>query len=161
MRETIRMADLSERVIAGDAWHADNIAGLLADVTAAQASARPVPGVHTIWEIVLHVTGWAGEVCKRLSGAPVGTPPKGDWPAVGRVTAARWTEARDALVSTYKELQRAVAELPAADLARPVVDPRNKSTGMGASRYVTIHGAIHHATYHAGQIALLKRALHQ
>ncbi len=54
-------------------------------------------------------------------------------------------------------LQRAVSALPADDLHRPVVDRRDKALGTGASRYVTLHGVIHHAAYHAGQIALLKK----
>ncbi|HEU5170363.1 MAG TPA: hypothetical protein VFU46_07490 [Gemmatimonadales bacterium] len=28
--------------------------------------ARPIPGAHTIWELVLHVTGWRREVARRL-----------------------------------------------------------------------------------------------
>jgi hypothetical protein len=33
-----------------------------------------VPHVHTIWQLVLHMTAWKNEVRHRLSGAPSGTP---------------------------------------------------------------------------------------
>ncbi len=37
-----------------DPWHGPAIADLLADVTAGEAVAHPVPGAHSVWEIVLH-----------------------------------------------------------------------------------------------------------
>ena len=55
--------------------------------------------------------------------------------------------------------RRRLAAIDAATLARPVLDFRNNALGTGLSHYVTLHGVIHHAIYHAGQIALLKRAL--
>jgi uncharacterized damage-inducible protein DinB len=159
MTEPRRVVDLSSRVMEGDPWHAGSIADLLADVTATEAAARPIPGVHSIWQVVLHMTGWAEEVRLRLAGAPAGNPASGDWPRVGPVGRARWEAARAALFTAYDALHRDVARMGARDLDRPTVDPRNKTTGEGLSRYVTLHGVIHHAAYHAGQIAILKRAL--
>ena len=36
---------------------------------------------------------------------------------------------------------------------------RDRSLGSGVSRYVSLHGLVQHHAYHAGQIALLKKAL--
>lgn len=157
--EATRIADLAARVLEGDAWHAGNIVDLLEDVTAAEAHAHPVPGAHSIWELVLHMTAWADEVRGRLTGAEAGEPDTGDWPKVGRATATRWTQARAALVASYRALQDALGNLSVADLNHRVTDHRDPAPGLGLSRYVTVHGVIHHAVYHAGQIALLKRAL--
>jgi|SRR5688572_28267472 len=159
MSEKDRIIDLSSRVMDGDPWHAGNIASLLSDVTAAEAAARPIPGAHSIWQLVLHMTGWAEEVRLRVAGAPAGTPVCGDWPRVGPVGRARWEAAKAALFIAYRALQKDVARMPAGELSLPTNDPRNRATGEGMSRYVTIHGVIHHAAYHAGQIALLKKAL--
>lgn len=147
------------RVIEGDPWHASNVMDVLADVSAAEAMSRPVPGVHSIWELVLHLTGWANEVTARVNGRAAGTPAIGDWPKVGAATEARWTVARHALAKAYTDLNVAVAALPAEELKRPVLDRRNNALGTGLSRYLTIHGAIHHGVYHAGQIAMLKKAI--
>ena len=39
---------------------------------AAEAASRPIPGAHSIWELVLHVAGWADVARARLtSGEPV------------------------------------------------------------------------------------------
>jgi uncharacterized damage-inducible protein DinB len=159
MSEKHRIVDLSSRVMEGDPWHAGNIAALLADVTAEEAAARPIAGAHSIWQLVLHMTGWADEVRARLKGAPAGNPSVGDWPRVGPVGRARWEAARAALFTAYHALHKDVSRMAARDLSKPTVDPRNRSTGEGMSRYVTVHGVIHHAAYHAGQIAILKRAL--
>lgn len=147
------------RVIEGDPWHAANVMHVLADVTAAEAKSRPMPGVHNIWELVLHLTGWATEVTARVNGRAAGTPAIGDWPKVGAATEARWTAARNDLARAYADLNAVVSALPAAELNRPVVDRRNNALGTGLSRYLTIHGAIHHGVYHAGQIAMLKKAI--
>jgi uncharacterized damage-inducible protein DinB len=159
MAETRRISDLMTRVIEGDPWHAGNVMDLLADVTVAEAKARPVPGAPTIWELVLHMTGWANEVRARVEGRAAGTPAKGDWPAVGATTVARWSSAKEALALAYRQLDDVVGALPDRELNQPVLDRRNNALGTGLSRYLTIHGAIHHGVYHAGQIALLKRTL--
>ena len=159
MSEKRRIVDLSSRVMEGDPWHAGNIASLLSDVTAVEAAARPIPGAHSIWQLVLHMTAWADEVRARVAGVPAGNPAAGDWPRVGPVGRARWDAARASLFNAYEALHKDIARMPARDLSRPTNDPRNRATGEGVSRYVTIHGVIHHAAYHAGQIALLKRAL--
>jgi uncharacterized damage-inducible protein DinB len=159
MSEKRRIVDLSSRVMEGDPWHAGNIATLLADVTAEEAAARPIPGAHSIWQLVLHMTAWADEVRARVAGAPAGNPSVGDWPRVGPVGRARWDAARTALFNAYQALHKDVSRMAARDLSRPTNDPRNRATGEGMTRYLTIHGVIHHAAYHAGQIALLKRAL--
>lgn len=158
MNELHRVAALNARVMTGDPWHAGNIAALLADVSAASAAAHPVPGAHSIWEIVLHLTGWARQATTRLEGGEAATPVEGDWPRVGTPSPARWRHARAALVTAYEDLGRAVSALPPSRLERPTKDYRESPDGAGASHDVTVHGAIHHAIYHAGQIALLKRA---
>jgi uncharacterized damage-inducible protein DinB len=159
MTERKRLIELSANVLEGHPWHAGNIAALLKGVTAEDAAAHPVPGAHSIWELVRHMTAWVEEARARVGGADAGTPASGNWPRIGRVTEQRWQAATSALLTAYRELGQDLAVLKDADLATPVTDHRNGSTGTGMSRYATIHGVIHHAAYHAGQIALLKRAL--
>ena len=93
MSETSRLVDELEREHAGDPWHGSSVTDILKGVTAAQAAAHIVPHVHTIWQVVLHMTAWKNEVRHRLSGAPSGTPEEGDWPEVGAATPERWRDA--------------------------------------------------------------------
>ena len=159
MTEPDNIVELIERVLSGDPWHGSSVAQILAGVTPEGAAKRPLDGAHSIWELVLHMTGWAREVTARLGGRVAQEPDAGDWPDVGAPAAGRWQAAKADLFTAYDELMAAVRALDAATLARPVLDFRNNALGTGLSHYVTLHGVIHHAIYHAGQIALLKRAL--
>lgn len=157
--EIRRLVDQIERAHAGDPWHGSSLTALLEGVTVSQAASHPVPGGHSIWEIVLHVTGWTEEVRRRLAGAPAAEPERGDWPAVGQASDARWRAALDGLHAAHRDLIGAVAALPEDDLYKPTNDPRNRALGTGVTRYELLHGLVQHDAYHAGQIAQLRRAL--
>ena len=158
MRETRRIAELSVSVLEGQPWHASSIAGLLRGITADESRARPLPDCHTIIELVLHMTSWGEEVAARLDGKPAGTPATGNWPSAARVAATDWADARKRLLAACRALEDAIRRQPDAMLDRPVNDPRTPS-GKGDTVYATAHGIIHHAVYHAGQIAMLKKAI--
>jgi hypothetical protein len=157
--ETNDIADLIDRVMTGDPWHGSSVAAILEGVSATEAAAPGPAGTHGIWEIVLHMTGWAREVVARLSGRAAGEPEGGDWPSVGDPDATRWQEAQAALFAAHRDVSAAVRRLDAPILASPVKDFRNSELGTGLSHYLTLHGLVHHTVYHAGQIALLRRSL--
>ena len=158
MTETARLADLITCVIDGDPWHGSTVLALLDGVSHQTAAAYPVPGFHSIWELVLHMTGWANEVGARLAGEAAGEPKGGDWPAVTEVSHAAWTRAVEALVASHQALAAAVRASDDRVLGEAVRDPRDRAAGTGLSHYLTLHGLVHHTTYHAGQIAVLVRA---
>jgi uncharacterized damage-inducible protein DinB len=159
MSEITRIVDQLEREHSGDPWHGSPLVHVLEGVTAEQAAARPIPGAHSIWELVLHITGWKGEVRRRLSGAPASEPEAGDWPDVGAPTPERWAEARARLESAHEQLVAAVRQLPENRLYEATNDPRDRPLGAGVSYYVLLHGIVQHNVYHSGQIAILKKAL--
>jgi uncharacterized damage-inducible protein DinB len=151
------IADLIERVMTGDPWHGPNVERVLDGVTHDQAARRPPGGAHSIWELVLHMTGWAREVTARLGGRAAQDPEVGDWPEVTDTTADRWRADQAALFAAHRELIDAVQRMDTDALTRPVIDFRNSSLGTGMSHYLTLHGIVHHTVYHSGQIAMLKR----
>jgi uncharacterized damage-inducible protein DinB len=159
MSEPARLVDLLDRVLSGDPWHAGSVQLLLETVTAEDAVRTPVAGAHSIWQLVLHMTGWAREVHARLDGAVAGEPASGEWPAVPDTTPAAWDRDRRALFEVHAALAAAILRTPPAELDAPVVDYRDPAAGTGMSKYLTLHGLVHHTVYHAGQIALLRRAL--
>lgn len=155
--ELERIADLLEREHDGDPWHGSPLTTILDGIDASRAAARPLPRGHSIWEIVLHMTGWKHEVRRRLGGAPAGEPEGGDWPEVGPVSDERWQAARAALGAAHRQLVTEVRALPAEKLFEPTNDPRNAPLGTGVTRYALLHGIVQHDVYHAGQIAVLSR----
>jgi hypothetical protein len=143
----------------GDPWHGPNVASLLARFDARTAAVRPPGGVHSAWEIVLHMTGWAREVQHRLTGRPAQDPDSGDWPAIEAPSQAAWDEACAELFRSHEALADAVRRLPVEVLDTPVSDHRHTALGTGLSRYLTVHGLVHHTVYHAGQLAVVARLL--
>ena len=159
MSEIARIIDELSREHDGDPWHGSPLLHILEGIGAAQASARPIPDAHSIWELVLHMTAWKSEVRRRLAGAAAALPEQGDWPEVGATTGERWREARGRLQRAHKDLTAAVRKLSEEKLYAATNDPRDKSLGAGVSYYVLLHGIIQHDVYHSGQIALLKKAV--
>lgn len=157
--EITRIVDELNREHGGDPWHGSPLKEILAGVDYRQAAARPLDGVHTIWELVLHLTAWKNEVRRRSGGAPAAEPPEGDWPAPPDAPGPpSWADAVAALEDAHRALVAAIEQLPERALFTPTNDPRNRETGQGVSYYVLLHGIVQHDVYHAGQIALLKKA---
>jgi uncharacterized damage-inducible protein DinB len=152
MTEIERIADQLKRAFEGEAWHGPSIQEALAGVTAEQATARPLAHAHTIWEIVLHLAAWDGVVRRRLEDEQVDNPDEGDWPLVKDRSEAAWSDTLEWLKNNHTKLRRTVSWLDDASLDKPL-------TGSKSTAYVTIHGSIQHYLYHAGQIAMLKKAL--
>ena len=157
--EADRLVDQIQRAHDGDVWHGSPVKDILRGVTHEQAARRPPNGAHSIWEIVLHMTGWRHEVARRATGEPAGEPAGGDWPAVGEATASRWQAALRGLDDAHRRLTEVVRTLPDDRMLQPTVDPRNRELGTGVTYYELLHGIVQHDAYHAGQIAVLKKIL--
>jgi uncharacterized damage-inducible protein DinB len=157
--EPVEIAALIERIMSGDPWHGPSVKKVLDGVTAETAAKKPLPHAHSIWELVIHMTGWTREVAARLGGRKAQEPAAGDWPEIGEPTDARWREAQAALFTAHRELAQAIRGVDSTTLPRPVLDFRDNALGTGLSHYLTLHGLVHHTVYHSGQIAILRRAL--
>jgi uncharacterized damage-inducible protein DinB len=152
MTETDRITDQLDRAFVGDAWHGPAVMEMLEGVTAEQAKARPFEAAHSIWELALHIEAWTRACRRRLQGERAELSEAEDWPAVIRSDEEAWEQARESIKQAHDELAAAIQELDDSRLDQPIVK------GM-SSAYVTLHGVIQHSLYHAGQIAILKKAL--
>ena len=124
---------------------------------AAAARARPVASGHTIWEIALHVIAWRHEVEQRLGGKAPTLPEGGDWPPVP-ADDGQWARVSENLHASHRSLVAAVTRLSDADFERQVGEEREAGLGSGVTVALMLHGIVAHDIYHAGQIALLRRA---
>jgi uncharacterized damage-inducible protein DinB len=144
-----------------DPWHGPATDELLRGVAAAEAAARPVPGAHSLWEIVLHMTAWQNEVRRRLGGREPSLPEEGDWPEIGETSETAWRRDRKRLGASLAELLEVLAGFREQDLDRPggSLSDRDPALGTGVTLRAMVHGLVQHNAYHSGQIALLRRAL--
>jgi len=136
-------------------WHGPALEELLDGVTYEQASARPIAGAHTIWELVLHITTWSDIARERLHSKQLESPPTDvDWPPAPDPSEAAWRDALERLAASHSALAHDAAGLSSEALKAvvPVPKPRYNVETL-------LRGVIEHGTYHGGQIALLKRAL--
>ena len=142
----------------GDPWHGSSITTVLKGINAGVAAKRPIPGAHSIWELVLHMAVWTREVASRVRGADAKDPPE-DWP-VPRSGGGEnaWQAAKDDLAAAQKELESAVDALKPDGLMRWIGDQRDPALGTGLPVGTVIRGLMQHHAYHQGQISLLKRA---
>jgi uncharacterized damage-inducible protein DinB len=151
-REIDNIADQMERAFEGDAWHGSSISEVLGNVCAEEAAARPLAAVHTIWEIVLHMSVWQRIVRERLQGRPlVALPDEVDWPTVTEFSDAVWAEAVLELRNEYELLRQEAQRWNDDDLEQT-------TEGERFTVYQMLHGVVQHGLYHAGQIAVLKKA---
>ena len=156
MTDRDRLLEMLDRVHDGDAWHGPSVMSIVRGVAASDAAARPLEAAHTIGEIARHVVGWRDEVRERLPGKPPALPACGDWPGP---SAAGWTATLAELDRSHRQLREAIVALPATRWDCLVGPAREAGLGTGVSVAVMLHGIIQHDAYHAGQMALLKKAL--
>jgi uncharacterized damage-inducible protein DinB len=153
MSEAARIADQLRRAFDGEAWHGDSVVEILEGVTAARATARPIKGAHTIWELVLHIGAWDGAVLRRLGGAAVELSDAENFPPVTDASDAAWRRALAEVRRVHEKLVAAVAALPDSRLDEIVPGKE----GAHYTFYYMLHGVVQHELYHAGQIAILKK----
>jgi uncharacterized damage-inducible protein DinB len=151
--EASRLEQQLRRALEGEAWHGPAVLELLAGLSAAQAASHPIAGAHSIWELVLHLRSDYDLVLRRLSGDGRPLTAAEDWPACPAATEENWQRTRQELELLNKQLRQAVRDFPDARLDAPLVPE------VPYTAYVQFIGVTQHNLYHAGQIALLKRAL--
>jgi uncharacterized damage-inducible protein DinB len=156
MKELERISDQFQRAFNGPAWHGPSVLSLLSGVTAAQAAAHPVPGTHSIWELTLHIGAWESACLRRLKGDPARLTDEEDWPRIDDASEDAWTATKQRLIATHEQLLEAISSTDESRLDLPIIGEREPEF---SSVYVTLHGGVQHDLYHAGQIAILKKAL--
>ncbi|HZS45526.1 MAG TPA: DinB family protein [Blastocatellia bacterium] len=151
MSEVTRIIDQLNRAFEGGAWHGPSVKELLSGVTADKAAAQPVTGAHSIWELTLHIAAWESAALRRLNGDAANLSDDEDWPAVNDRSSDAWQRTIASLERGHLKLAERISRLSDSDL-------NATATGQSTSVYFLLHGVIQHSLYHAGQIALLKKA---
>ncbi len=152
-RDLARLDEQLKAAFEGPAWHGPAVLEVLAGLTAAQAAACPIPGAHSIWELTLHLGGTYRLVQRRLDGDTRNLAAAEDWPPLPAPTEHEWQATIEALRGLNVSVRRRIREKSMLDLDAPLVaEPAH-------SAFTQLFGITQHDLYHAGQMALLKRAL--
>jgi uncharacterized damage-inducible protein DinB len=152
MSETARLAEQLRRAFDGEAWHGDSVLEILEGVDAHAAAAKPIANTHSIWELLLHIAAWDDAVRRRLDSPQLITLNDAEnFPPVKDASTAAWEQAVQQSVHAHRQLVKAVEELPDARLTERV-------PGKDYDIRMMLYGIVQHELYHAGQMALLKKA---
>lgn len=151
MSEISRISQQLKLAYEGEAWHGPAVLELLDDVDARTAAARPIAKAHTIWELTLHIAGWEDVIRRRLEGQVCTLSDADNFPDVKDKSDAAWRKAIDLLKQKHEQLLKTINALSDTRLS-------DRVPGKNYDVYTMLHGATQHALYHAGQIAVLKRA---
>ncbi len=153
--ECNRIADQLASTLKGEAWYGDSLREILERVTAEQAQAHPISSAHSIWELVLHIEAWAKFAVGAVHGIPIpawpAMPKELDFPPVTETSEHAWQQSVRSLFSSHLKLVEAIKGFD---------DERLDATVPGRTYnfYRLFQSTTQHAVYHAGQIALLKKA---
>ena len=161
MRQTKQRGELKillrlvEESYVKKAWHGPNLRGSIRGMTLEEASWRPNPSRHNIWEIIVHCTYWKYIVRRRILGEKKGSFAfKGsNWfkrPIV--LTSEALSQDIALLERTHRSMVEAIESLTPGALSRI---PKNSKV----SNESIIRGIASHDVYHAGQIQLLRRLM--
>ncbi len=149
--ETTRITDQLRRAIHGEAWHGPAILEILDGVNAQAAAAHPVPNAHSIWELLNHVTAWTRAIMRRMDGRAVELDGDANFPPVANSSEQAWQRAVSDFRAAQDELLSKLASVTPDQLRATV-------PGRQYNFLFMFDGLVQHHLYHAGQMALLKKA---
>ncbi|MGH9517761.1 MAG: DinB family protein [Terriglobales bacterium] len=150
MSEIKLIADQLNRAFDGEAWHGPALMEILDGVDGKTAAGHPIPNAHSIWELVLHLTTWERVIARRIQGEALMPSEEENFPSIQQPTEPAWREAIKTLRATHSELVQFVSTMKESRLIEPV-------PGKDYDLRFMLTGAVQHAAYHGGQIALLKK----
>lgn len=149
--EISRLADQLERSLHGGAWHGPALGEALEGVDRDLAHWHPPGGVHSILELVAHVT-YDIDLCRLRIRTPEPEETLGDddWATPDESRGDSWTTVRAALDRAHKRLQTTLQGLDDARLDDAVEGSDPTVRGL-------LLGLLQHNAYHGGQIAIVRR----
>jgi uncharacterized damage-inducible protein DinB len=151
MSEIEFIADQLKAAFDGEAWHGPALMEILDGVDSKSAAAHPIPEAHSIWELVMHLITWERVISRRIQGEAFMPSDEENFPPVRQATDSAWREAVQTLQRTHADLILRVSAMKEEQLNERV-------PGKDYDLRFMLTGAVQHAAYHGGQIALLKKA---
>src|SRR5204863_6512553 len=147
-----QVVDQLKRAFDGEAWHGPALMEVLDGIDASTAAGHPISGAHSIWELVIHIAGWERVAITRIvSGKTATLTDEQNFGPIAETTEENWRKAIQHLRDTHSELIRIVSALPETRV-------KDTTPSKDYDLQFMLLGTVQHAAYHAGQIAVLKRA---
>lgn len=138
-----------KNVIGGENWYGENFKNKIDGLTEAQAFERPVARVHTVAELISHITVWKDSIIGKLKGQPTGLTME---------SPENWKDNELLKQEGWERLKREFYE--SAETLVGLLEKRDDAfleetyNGNGHDWRGLLEGLIQHDIYHLGQIAI-------
>jgi uncharacterized damage-inducible protein DinB len=151
------MAPVLVELLRGKGSHVDPLA-CIEDVSAEVASRRVTGFPHSIFDLVFHMNYWMGYELRRIRGEKPPYPEHNaeSFPPAPS-NAAEWDRLRSHLSRLLTEFAR-LAESSPAELDRQIESACEGDQKVAGTLEAVLWQMVAHNSYHAGQIALIRRA---
>jgi uncharacterized damage-inducible protein DinB len=149
--ECHRLAKQMQLAFDDEPWYGPSLTSVLDEIPRKRIHEHPIPGAHSIAELMVHMAHWKEVVLARLDGDPVSDANPRDWARLDSKSAT-YSAVRNRLEAAHHTLMERVAEFTDADLAVQVA-------GNNLDRDELLQGILQHDIYHTGQLAVLVKAL--
>lgn len=138
-----------KNVIGGENWYGENFRNKIDGLTEAQAFERPTARVHTVAELVSHITAWRCYNIGKLKGQPTGLTMESpeNWKDNELLKQQGWEQLKKAFYDSAEELTHLMEKRDDAFLDEMY-------NGNGHDWRGLFEGLIQHDIYHLGQIAI-------
>jgi uncharacterized damage-inducible protein DinB len=150
--ELDRIKTLLNATFHGGAWHGPSVLENLQGIKPKAAGNRQ-KNIHTIAELVYHITTWRIFALKKIQGDAefLIKTEKQNWGNLKEIDEFEWETLQMELTLSHDELMTALGEKDDSFLLEIV-------PGAEYDFYTLFHGIIHHDLYHSGQIGILKKS---
>jgi len=145
MNRCAEIAEAYHAVTVKGAWYGPTVAELLERITPEQAATEPVPGAHTIAELLQHLLLWNERIRKTDENHPM---PKWEAEAEWAEPAIRWNELLVQWKLSRDLLEARMRNFPVSDLAK-------QTPGRTYPLEFMLNGIVQHTIWHSGQIAMV------
>jgi uncharacterized damage-inducible protein DinB len=143
-----------EQLYSGGSWQDESFEAKLQDITEETAFMQPLPGVHSIAEIMWHSLYWRTVLIKQMEGnysykdetaekynfLPIETLKQKGWSHLWN----RWKKNQEQIIQYLRE--------------KTDHDLEEKGPGKNNLEYI-VEGIVQHDIYHLGQIGLIKKIM--
>ena len=145
MNQTEQIADSYRVVTIKGAWYGPSVAELLAKISPEHATTPPVSGAHSIAALLQHLLLWNERIRNTSDSHPLPRwEPEKEWaepPIPWNELVVRWNHSRDLFEAQIRNFS-------VEDLGKQV-------PGRNYPYETMLRGAVQHAIYHSGQIAMV------
>lgn len=138
----------------GNPWFGENIVSKLNGITDELAFVRPREDVHSIAEVVSHMTFWRKSLISRLNNDEsfhASVESEDNWRNLSLLRREGWNKVRTDFEASQETISEILGRQPATILATEYAKDHT-------FEYL-IQGVIDHDIYHLGQIGLIRKMI--